>query len=93
MLSEATVTDQGTYSYSMSFPQFAIRIPYLISFNILSPFLGYCIFSVIDTQPSESLSQVAAFNISRLLSKEPKLVRVFYSMLKNLYLRTGTLSV
>ena len=33
MLSEATATDQGTYSYSMSFPQFAIRTPDSILFN------------------------------------------------------------
>ena len=44
MLSEATTTDQGTYSYIMSFPQFAIRVPDLILFNTLSPFLGYCIY-------------------------------------------------
>ena len=44
MLSEATTTNQGIYSYIMSFPQFAIRVPDLILFNTLSPFLGYCIF-------------------------------------------------
>ena len=44
MLSEATTTDQGTYSYIMSFPQCAIRVPDMILFNTLSPFLGYCIY-------------------------------------------------
>ena len=74
MLSEATTTDQGTYSYIMPFRQFAIRVPDLILFNTLSPFLGYCIyFLYIDIQPSESLSQVAALNIGRLLSKAPEI--------------------
>ena len=44
MLSEATTTNQSTYSYITSFPQFAIRAPDLILFNTLSPFLGYCIY-------------------------------------------------
>ena len=73
MLSEATTTDQGTYSYSILFPQFSIRTSDLILFNILSPFLGYCNFLLVDTQPSEILSQVAAFDISRLFSKAPEI--------------------
>ena len=89
MLLEATATNQGTYSYSISFPQFSIRTPDLILFNILSPFLGYCIFFLlVDTQPSESLSQVAAFDISRLLSmaqeiSESVLFNVQESLLKD----------
>ena len=74
MLLEVTTTNQGTYSYIMSFPQSAIRVPDLILFNTLSPFLGYSIyFLYIDIQPSESLSQVAVFDIGRLLSKVPEI--------------------
>ena len=90
MLSEATTTDRGTYPYIMSFPQFAIRVPDLILLNTLSPFLSYCIyyFLYIDIQPSESLYQVAALDIDRLLSNAPEisesdLFNVWESLLKD----------
>ena len=72
MLSEVTATNQATHLYIISFPQFSIRTLDLILCNIFSPFPGY-LFLLADTQPSESLSQVAAFDISRLLSKAPQI--------------------
>ena len=87
MLSEATATDQGTHLHSIPFPQFSIKTLDLILFNIFSPFLDYHFF-LADIKPSENLSQVTAFDISRLLSKKPEisesvLFNVHESLLKD----------
>ena len=47
----------------------------MILFNVFSPFSGY-FFLLADTQPSENLSQIDAFNISRLLSKVPEISKI-----------------
>ena len=90
MLLEATTTDQGIYSYIMSFPQLAIRVPNLILvyyFESFSRLLYLHIFIYIDIQPSES-QRVAALDIDRLLSKTPEiservLFNVWESLLKD----------
>ena len=82
MLSEAIATDPGTHLYSISLPQLSIRTLDLILFNIFNPFPSYFFSLLADTQPSENLSQVAAFDISRLLSKAP---RISESVLFNIH--------
>ena len=95
MLSEVTATNQGTHLYSTSFPHFSIRMLDLILFNIFSPFLGnYMFFLLADTQPSENLSNVAAFDISRLLSKAPQISEsVLFSVHESLIKDWGPESV
>ena len=68
----------------------------MILFNILSPFQGYYFFFflLLDTQPSESLSQVAAFDISRLLSKAPEISKsVLFNVQESLFKDWGPESV
>ena len=95
MLSEATTTDRGIYSYLMSFPQLAIKVPNLIlvyyfeSFRRLLYLHIIFLYIYLDIQPSESLSQVAALDIDKLLSKAREiskrvLFNVWESLLKDL---------
>ena len=65
----------------------------MISFYIFSPFPGY-FFLLADTQPSESLSQVTAFDISRLLSKAPQISEsVLFNICMSLIMDWGPESV
>ena len=81
MLLEATTSDQDIYPYIMSFPQLAIRVPNLILVYYFDSFPRllylHIFFIYIDTQPSESLSQVAALDIDKLLSKTPEISERF----------------
>ena len=95
MLSEVTNTDQGIYTCIMSFPQLAIRVPNLILVYYFESFPRllylHIIYIYINVQPSESLSQVAALDIDKLLSKAPEISeRVIFNVWESLLKDWGT---
>ena len=81
------------FTHTLSFPQFAIRVLNLILVYYFESFskllhLYTFLYICIDIQPSDSLSQIAALDIGKLLPKAPEiservLFNVWESLLKD----------